>query len=860
MTMRMSVTKTRKPPLSATTPGGLVLNKKDLRSFKEIAYDNQNVEYLYLRENEFFNFDPYVTLPKLKVLDLSINNLTGTVNFLPSTPNLRHLYLTGNRINSLEGLAGIPTLETLCLSDNDISSFEGLDNLPNLRVLSLNFNNIANYRHYPFLPELHTLNMIGNPIAEVPAYRQMAIAASSPTLVSMDTKPVTPEEQLAVQHYAGKLVYCVTEGLVIEGDQPEEQAEEFLLKLQRETWQNGALALQNIIIHPSDGSAVLTEGKEVKLSLCLQDTRPLQERRDAVFRCPSIHPVQFKVVGDATEVFVVGEMNRWQDPIPLERAEDAERGEVYFHTTLYLPVGDYEYRYIIDGEQSVDADNQKTSKYDQGICNVYKVVDPEKSAMDPADTTILYVRWMRCNTSNGFDVIENQNGLTYMPTQEDIGVCLRAEVLAYTNSDFSFLYFDISSPIAPGPPSCASLEFGGSATEGDALTVDAVYIGGEEGASTLQWFRIHQDGTEELVDAINEDPWNPAGYTCTLADVGKKIKVEYTPVRNDSEVGEKAVKVSDAIRAGLPTCRSLKVEGEPMQDQLLTCLTTYSGGYEGNSIYQWYRLDAKTNEYFAIPGENRATYTPQLMDVKTRLAVEYTPVSETGTRGETNRCPIEALVQPAPPSLKSLKITGHAEEQHVLLVEYQYSGGYYGVHNIQWWATDESLARPTPKKVGKANSPTLTLTASEVGHRIEVEFTPVRDDGVKGQAVRQAHDSVVKAAAPQLRAFSLEVKKDGKVVDTATAGCEVKINAEYFGGKAGKPEITWSKSTGGSGEFEKFSVDTLVTVLGEADVGSTIKVEYTPVREDGERGATKMRLLEVPKPAAAHADPAAPAA
>ena len=83
-----------------------------------------------------------------------------------------------------------------------------------------------------------------------------------------------------------------------------------------------------------------------------QDMRELKVRKKNIFFSTYIFPVAFKVSGEASEVFVVGSMNKWKQPIPLQRCDDPETG-VYFQTTLYLPAGDYEYRYLVDGVEKV---------------------------------------------------------------------------------------------------------------------------------------------------------------------------------------------------------------------------------------------------------------------------------------------------------------------------------------------------------------------------------------------------------------------------------------------------------------------------------------------------------------------------
>lgn len=852
VTGNSTTSKYRKHPVGQSKPSGLVLNEKGLKQFRELAYQNRNVEFLYLRENEFESFEPYITLPSLKVLDLSINSLKGAVDFLGSTPSLRHLYLTGNRISTLEGINGLQFLETLCLSDNDIDSFEGLDNLPNLRVLSLTHNNIKSFIAYPFLPSLHTLNLQNNPIADAASYRRMAIAASPGTLAKLDTVDVTAEERQAVEFYRGKVVYCIAEGMVVEGEQVEEQAEKYLLELQRTTFANKPLKLHTIALQPLDeNQSAILEGRPVRLHVCLQDTRDLAERTANMYGCEHLFPVAFRVLGNSEEVFTVGSMNRWSDPIPLERCEADKDSGVLFHTTLYLPAGRHEYRYIVNGENKIDNNQTAVNNPKHGLCNQHDVLSLKGDENDK----VMLVRWMRGTDSNGFELIPGEVGLEYTPTARDVGRCLRAELLVYEKQEFSFLYFDISSPVAPGQPTCSKLDIIGTPGEGELLMVDAVYQGGVEGHSILQWFTV---GAEEddcvLIDV--EDPWS--GITCTLRDVGRRVKVEYTPIRVDGEAGDKSVRMTAAIAAGIPTCRAMKLEGSLVEGEPLTVITEYSGGYEGQSQFQWYRVDDRAGSVLPLAGQTASTYSLTLEDVDRRVAVDYTPVSREGIRGETSRCTLSQAIKAGQPRIHrmSLNITELAE-QHAVGVHLQYFGGRQGRHIIQWTATD---AAGKVSKIGRGG-PTLTLTRNEIGKAITVEVTPVRDDGVTGELARMTTGEVVQPAPPSLIALRVAAKTPIHVGDTLEAV------ADYIGGEQGESLITWSRETPGAAataaESERYVVvarQTRKYVVEAEDAGKIVKLSYVPVRADGARGQERVRMVEVAvaSPPAAAADAAAP--
>ena len=626
----------RKSPRRGSAAAGktqrekLVLNKQELNSIKQIAYEYPDVEFLYLRENDFDSFDPYIRLVDLKMLDLSLNNISsvaflwggalpapGTVGEL-SLPRLRHLYLTGNCIDSLQGVSFLNSLETLALSNNCIRSFEGLGSLPNLRVLSLQFNEIASFKHFPFLLSLAQLSLHGNPLAESATYRAMAASVCCAYLQKIDNQPVTDAEMETADRMQGKVAFCITEGLVpssLDDDVLKLEADEFLLQLQRQQSAGKPLRLQSISLGRTEDSpykgTTPIEGVPVLLQACLQvwlclfcfvlfffvslkkhvhphiytstqDMRPPQRSRTDVFHSTCLFPVAFKVrlflrlllsppflspqtrshlnnaslsppppffpfqvTGDASEVLVTGSMNAWQEPIPLARVVNGD--EVSYQTYLYLPPGEHEYRYLVDGVEKVSEDRKTVSKYGKGACNYYPVSDVEVPEDQEDRDTILHVRWLRSNDFNGFDLLPDQNSLVYTPTDEDVGRCMRCEVLAYEEGGFSSIVFDITQPVQPGFPTCAALDIVGDAVEGEPLSVEYVYTGGEEHHQlNLRWFRVTPDEHETDVTEYAE----PGGlvYTPSPEDVGCKIKVDYAPMRSDWTAGNPVTAVTATVR------------------------------------------------------------------------------------------------------------------------------------------------------------------------------------------------------------------------------------------------------------------------------------------------------------------------
>ncbi|KAL7699856.1 Leucine Rich repeats (2 copies)/Glycogen recognition site of AMP-activated protein kinase [Lotmaria passim] len=814
-------------PFGATKPTGVKMNHKDLRSVREVTLDHFDAEYLYLRENELVSFDCQAKMDYLRVLDLSINEIGGAVDFLKYTPHLHHLYMTGNKIDTLVGISNFAAIETLCLSDNSISSFTGLENLPNLRVLSLNFNNIASFENYPALPNLHTLNLVGNPITDAPRYRPMAIAVNGLNLVSVDGNPIQEDERAEAEKYKGKVAYCVREGFTVEGEHPEVAAAAFMVKMQRARQESKYLQLCSINLVAASEDGEIMEGEPVVLSLCMQDVRPYAQRTTEVFQSRYLYPVIFKVSGEASEVFVVGSMNNWTEPISLERC--VEGNEVYFHTTLYLAAGDYEYRYIVDGVEKVSEANSMPSKYKQGFCNIYKVaeLEPQEEEQD----TILHIRWMRSTPNGSYDVIEDENSLTYTPVTSDIDCCVRAEVLAYVNGAFSFLYFDISTPIKPAPPQCPRLEVTGVATEGGLLTAEADYLGGTEGISVLKWYRISANGKETEVDLV--DPW--AGYELTRQDIGCRIRAEFTPVRNDWVAGEPKSVTTDPVTPCLPECRSIKIIGNLVEGSQLEVDVDYHGGEEGDSFYQWLRKSGTKDEYTPIAGANSTKYVVVLEDVGQCLAVEYTPVNAEGLAGETCRCVLDNPIEAGAPCVENLAIIGELEEKHTLTLEFDYHGGQSGAHMVQWYRRDRTRNHMT--KIGTPNSSFVVLTNKDVGCSIEVSVTPVRRDGVTGKVVTALRDGPVEPCQPEVKLLS--------IVGEAKVGKELVLHVDYCGGAEGKSIAMWEVEDPETGVSNIVERNAKKYVVKASDAGKMLKVTYTPVRKDGAEGEPKTRMVQI---------------
>ncbi|PAA61542.1 hypothetical protein BOX15_Mlig021015g2 [Macrostomum lignano] len=110
---------------------------------------------------------------RLHTLELRGNQLASTDGL--HLPNLKNLFLAGNRIRQVTGLGRMESLTTLHLRDNQIETLDGFtDQMKNLQYLNMRGNGISSLRELnklKCLPMLRAVVLSENPIAEDDEYR-----------------------------------------------------------------------------------------------------------------------------------------------------------------------------------------------------------------------------------------------------------------------------------------------------------------------------------------------------------------------------------------------------------------------------------------------------------------------------------------------------------------------------------------------------------------------------------------------------------------------------------------------------------------------------------------------------------------
>lgn len=106
----------------------LMLENKGITDLTGLEYCIDNLEYLYLANNNISDISILKDFTGLNVLDLSNNKITD-ITPLQNIPNLLDLNLSNNNVKDISALSNLTTLYTLNLSNNCIEDFTPIDGL-----------------------------------------------------------------------------------------------------------------------------------------------------------------------------------------------------------------------------------------------------------------------------------------------------------------------------------------------------------------------------------------------------------------------------------------------------------------------------------------------------------------------------------------------------------------------------------------------------------------------------------------------------------------------------------------------------------------------------------------------------------
>ncbi|MCO5613042.1 hypothetical protein L7F22_067316 [Adiantum nelumboides] len=379
------------------------------------------------------------------------------------------------------------------------------------------------------------------------------------------------------------------------------------------------------------------------------------------------------------------------------------------------------------------------------------------------------------------------------------------------------------APVEMLPPSLSFISITGDCVEGEILTASYGYVGGHEGSSQYSWYlhKNERDGGMPISESAGL-----LQYKITKEAVNWFISFKCVPVRDDGVIGEAGtVFGQESIRAGSPKLLSLRVIGDPIEGAELIVDKTYWGGMEGPSRTQWFRASPDGTQR-EIKGATGDGYTCQTEDLDAFLCVSYEPVRSDGARGPVVVSEPAGPVLAASPACRSLMLEGEPREGEILSFVADYRGGEKGVCMYEWIRLEMDGSEIT-----LTAEESLTLTLEDVGCRIKLVFTPVRNDGVAGAPQIVLSDTVVDADPVGLSLVIPECCQDREVIP----------QKGYFGGIEGESDFTWFRL---HRKLHGFDLPDDAEIIGYfntytptlKDVGTYLAIRWIPTRHDGKEG------------------------
>ncbi|KAK9267176.1 hypothetical protein L1049_009596 [Liquidambar formosana] len=457
------------------------------------------------------------------------------------------------------------------------------------------------------------------------------------------------------------------------------------------------------------------------------------------------------------------------------------------------------------------------------------------------------VQWFRSSSS----VLDGENGLEAVSTSKiakafriplgAVGYYIVAKFTPMTPDGESGepAYVISERAVENLPPSLNFLSITGDYTEGGILTASYGYVGGHEGKSVYNWF-LHEAETDSgtLIPEVS----GLLQFRITKDAIGKYISFKCTPMRDDGIVGEpRTCMGQERVRPGTPRLLSLQIVGTAVEGTVLSVDKKYWGGDEGDSLFRWFRISSDGTQS-EVKGATTASYMLSVEDIDFFVSVSCEPVRSDWARGPIVLSEQIGPIIPGPPTCQSLEFLGSMMEGQRLSFIASYSGGERGNCFHEWFRVKSNGV-----KERLSADEFIDLTLEDVGRCIELIYTPMRKDGVKGSSMIVVSD-VIAPADP----FGVEL-----VIPDCCEDTEVVPQKTYFGGQEGVGEYVWYRTKNklhGSSLMDISNAcedvhecgTTLTYTPSLEDVGAYLALFWLPTRADGICGKPLVSICNSP--------------
>jgi dipeptidyl aminopeptidase/acylaminoacyl peptidase len=376
-------------------------------------------------------------------------------------------------------------------------------------------------------------------------------------------------------------------------------------------------------------------------------------------------------------------------------------------------------------------------------------------------------QWQKCDadgTAASCTNIAGATGSSYVPVTGDVGSTLRVLVTA-TNGLGSATKESSPTPIVATtkpanttlPAISSNTGFDGSVTSYSATT--GIWTGSPTITFRYQWRRCDSAGA----NCIDIAAGTTSTYFPASTDIGSRLRVAVTAT-NDFGTAT-AVSEPTAVLAGTAPTNTFRptISGtEESGQSLFAGNGTWSGSTPFTFTYEWRRCNASGGSCTPIAGATSQTYIVQPGDVGATLVVAVTAKNSTGSATVVS-LPTGVIrlgttptgsVRPAVRTLPS--ITGVlARGQRLTANPGTWSGTTPMTFSYEWQRCPATGSVCTG--IQSANRATYTLTAADVGKRMQVLVTA---DNVAGST--EARSAISKAVAAKAPATGKTIKGTAK--------------------------------------------------------------------------------------------------
>ncbi|XP_059596141.1 187-kDa microtubule-associated protein AIR9 isoform X2 [Vitis vinifera] len=457
------------------------------------------------------------------------------------------------------------------------------------------------------------------------------------------------------------------------------------------------------------------------------------------------------------------------------------------------------------------------------------------------------VQWFKTHSS----VLDGENGLEAVSTSK-IAKAFRIPLGAvgyYIVAKFTPMAADGESgepayvisekAVETLPPSLNFLSITGDYIEDGILTASYGYIGGHEGKSIYNWY-LHE--VESDFGTLIPEVSGFLQYRISKDAIGKFVSFQCTPMRDDGIVGEPRTCLGqERVRPGSPRLLSLQIVGTAVEGTSLSVDKKYWGGEEGNSVFRWFRMSSDGTQ-IEVNDASTASYKLSVDDIGFFVSVSCEPVRRDWARGPIVLSEQIGPIIAGPPTCPSLEFLGSMMEGQSLSFVASYSGGEKGNCFHEWFR----LKSNGSKEKLKADE-FLNLTIEDVGKVIELVYTPVRNDGIRGNPRSVISEVIAPGEPTGLELIIPDCCEDKDVVPQKT----------YFGGQEGVGEYIWYRTKNKLDSSSLMDISdtcdgvvtcgkTLTYTPSLEDVGAYMALYWLPTRADGKCGKPLVSICNSP--------------